>query len=143
MTNNLDEFNSTAKHIALQQISGAEGISLANADVLIFYNFGFSNVKFTQAIDRLTTMDRKVNDVYFIFEFKNEYILDSKSILFFTPDLSNYTNRYNLFNIEESSLGATGSASNQALSLITGQYIYKVYESATSSLILDIFLFPK
>ena len=67
LTNNLDEFNFTDKHIALQQISGAEGISLAKADVLIFYNFGFSNVKFTQAIDRLTTMDRKVNDVYFIF----------------------------------------------------------------------------
>lgn len=67
LTNDLNEFNTTDKHIALQQISGAEGISLANADVLIFYNFGFSNVKFTQAIDRLTTMDRKVNDVYFIF----------------------------------------------------------------------------
>jgi hypothetical protein len=67
LTNNLEEFNETDKHIALQQISGAEGISLAKADVLIFYNFGFSNVKFTQAIDRLTTMERKENDVYFIF----------------------------------------------------------------------------
>lgn len=67
LTNDLNEFNSTDKHIALQQISGAEGISLAKADVLIFYNFGFSNVKFTQAIDRLTTMERKENDVYFIF----------------------------------------------------------------------------
>lgn len=67
MTNDLDEFNNSNKHIALQQISGAEGISLAKADVLIFYNFGFSNVKFTQAIDRLTTIDRKENDVYFIF----------------------------------------------------------------------------
>lgn len=67
LTNDLNEFNTTDKHIALQQISGAEGISLAKADVLIFYNFGFSNVKFTQAIDRLTTMERKENDVYFIF----------------------------------------------------------------------------
>lgn len=67
LTNDLDEFNNSNKHIALQQISGAEGISLAKADVLIFYNFGFSNVKFTQAIDRLTTIDRKENDVYFIF----------------------------------------------------------------------------
>lgn len=67
LTNDLEEFNTTDKHIALQQISGAEGISLAKADVLIFYNFGFSNVKFTQAIDRLTTMERKENDVYFIF----------------------------------------------------------------------------
>jgi len=67
LTNDLETFNTTDKHIALQQISGAEGISLAKADVLIFYNFGFSNVKFTQAIDRLTTMERKENDVYFIF----------------------------------------------------------------------------
>lgn len=67
LTNDLDKFNNSNKHIALQQISGAEGISLAKADVLIFYNFGFSNVKFTQAIDRLTTIDRKENDVYFIF----------------------------------------------------------------------------
>lgn len=67
LTDNLEEFNATDKHIALQQISGAEGISLAKADVLIFYNFGFSNVKFTQAIDRLTTIERKENDVYFIF----------------------------------------------------------------------------
>lgn len=67
LTDNLEDFNNSDKHIALQQISGAEGISLAKADVLIFYNFGFSNVKFTQAIDRLTTMERKENDVYFIF----------------------------------------------------------------------------
>ena len=67
LTNDLNEFNTSNKHIALQQISGAEGISLASADVLVFYNFGFSNVKFTQAIDRLTTMERKNNDVYFVF----------------------------------------------------------------------------
>lgn len=67
LTNDLNEFNTTSKHIALQQVSGAEGISLKEADVLVFYNFGFSNVKFTQAIDRLTTMERKENYVYFIF----------------------------------------------------------------------------
>ena len=63
----MKEFNTTNKHIALQQSSGCEGISLSKADVLVFYNFGFSNVKFIQAIDRLTTKDRKSNDVYFIF----------------------------------------------------------------------------
>lgn len=67
LTDDLNEFNTGNKHIALQQISGAEGISLASADILVFYNFGFSNVKFTQAIDRLTTMERKNNDVYFVF----------------------------------------------------------------------------
>ena len=66
VTTDLEEFNNTDKSIALQQISGAEGINLSKADVLIFINFGFSNTKYIQAKDRLTTMDRKVNDVYFI-----------------------------------------------------------------------------
>ena len=66
VTDDLTEFNSTSKHIALQQVSGAEGINLSAADVLIFINFGFSNTKFVQAKDRLTTMQRKENDVYYI-----------------------------------------------------------------------------
>lgn len=66
VTDDLTEFNTTDKHIALQQISGAEGINLSAADVLIFINFGFSNTKFVQAKDRLTTMTRKENDVYYI-----------------------------------------------------------------------------
>jgi hypothetical protein len=66
VTDDLSEFNTTDKHIALQQVSGAEGINLSAADVLIFINFGFSNTKFIQAKDRLTTKDRKHNDVYFI-----------------------------------------------------------------------------
>lgn len=70
ITNDLDTFNNTNKSIALQQYSGAEGISLKNADYLIFLNFGFSGVKFIQAIDRLTTMERKSNDVYFLFSNK-------------------------------------------------------------------------
>jgi len=67
LTDDLEEFQNTDKHIALQQISGSEGISLKEADALVYYNFGFSNVKFTQGIDRLTTMNRKNNDVYFVF----------------------------------------------------------------------------
>ncbi len=67
LTDDLEEFQNTDKNIALQQISGSEGISLKEADALVYYNFGFSNVKFTQGIDRLTTMNRKNNDVYFVF----------------------------------------------------------------------------
>jgi hypothetical protein len=67
MTNDLSEFNATDKHIALQQYSGAEGISLAKSESLIFINFGFSGSKFIQSLDRLTTMQRKENNVYFIF----------------------------------------------------------------------------
>jgi len=66
VTEDLSEFNTTDKHIALQQISGAEGVNLSAADVLIFINFGFSNTKFVQAKDRLTTKDRTTNDVYYI-----------------------------------------------------------------------------
>jgi hypothetical protein len=67
ITDDIDVFNNNDdKHIALQQISGAEGINLSAADVLIFVNFGFSNTKFVQAKDRLTTMTRKENDVYYI-----------------------------------------------------------------------------
>jgi len=66
LTTDLDEFNSTSKHFAVQQARGAKGISLKMADKLVFYNFGFSNEKYIQAIDRLTTMDRLSNDVYFI-----------------------------------------------------------------------------
>ena len=67
ITDSLDEFNSTDKSIALQQYSGAEGISLAKAESLIFLNFGFSGSKFIQALDRLTTMTRKENNIYFLF----------------------------------------------------------------------------
>ena len=66
VTDDLKEFNTSSKHIALQQISGAEGINLSAADVLVFINFGFSNTKYVQAKDRLTTKDRLTNDVYFI-----------------------------------------------------------------------------
>lgn len=66
-TTDLEEFNITAKHIALQQYSGSEGINLSKADVLVYLNFGFSGSKFIQSLDRLTTMTRKENNVYFVF----------------------------------------------------------------------------
>ena len=67
LTNNLEEFNTTDKNIALQIVSGREGISLAKAKYLVYYNIDFSAVSYWQSRDRLTTMDRKVNDVYWIF----------------------------------------------------------------------------
>lgn len=66
LTTDLEEFNNTSKVIALQQYSGAEGISLKAASKLIFFNWGMSGVKFIQAIDRMTTKDRLHNDIYFI-----------------------------------------------------------------------------
>jgi hypothetical protein len=67
LTTDLDEFNSSDKSIALQIVSGREGISLAKAHYLVFLNIQFSAVSYFQAKDRLTTMDRKNNDVYWIF----------------------------------------------------------------------------
>ena len=67
LTDNLEEFNSTDKNIALQIVSGREGISLRNADVLVYYNIDFSAVSYWQSRDRMTTIDRKFNDVYWIF----------------------------------------------------------------------------
>ena len=63
----LDTFNSTNKNIALQIVSGREGISLKAADYLIYLNIDFSAVSYWQSRDRLTTIDRKENNIYWIF----------------------------------------------------------------------------
>jgi hypothetical protein len=66
-TTDIDEFNATDKHYIGQQYSSAMGINLSSADCLVFYNFGFSGTNYLQSIDRLTTMTRKENDVYFVY----------------------------------------------------------------------------
>jgi len=43
------------------------GINLSSADSLIFYNFGYSGTNFIQSIDRLTTINRLENNVYFVY----------------------------------------------------------------------------
>jgi hypothetical protein len=67
LTTDLEEFNNSHKTIALQIVSGREGISLRNADSLIFYNIDFSATSYWQARDRMTTKDRLESDVYWIF----------------------------------------------------------------------------
>jgi hypothetical protein len=67
LTEDLDEFNNTDKCIALQIVSAREGISLKNAKYLVYYNIDFSATSYWQSRDRLTTMDRNTNDVYWIF----------------------------------------------------------------------------
>jgi hypothetical protein len=52
LTTDLDEFNNTDKSIALQIVSGREGISLKNAEYLVFYNIDFSATSYWQARDR-------------------------------------------------------------------------------------------
>ena len=67
LTTNLEEFNTTDKSIALQIVSGREGISLRNAEFIVFYNIDFSATSYWQARDRMTTMERKFNKVYWVF----------------------------------------------------------------------------
>jgi hypothetical protein len=67
LTNDLQEFNTTSKNIALQIVSGREGISLKEAEYLVYYNIDFSAVSYWQSKDRMTTMERKFNKVFWIF----------------------------------------------------------------------------
>ena len=67
LTTDLKEFDATNKNIALQIVSGREGISLRNAAHLVFMNIDFSAVSYFQAKDRMTTLERKENTIFWIF----------------------------------------------------------------------------
>ena len=67
LTDDLDVFKQTDKNIALQIVSGREGISLKEADCLVYYNIDFSALSYWQSRDRMTTKDSNVSDVYWIF----------------------------------------------------------------------------
>lgn len=67
LTTELGVFEDTNKNIALQIISGREGISLKQAEYLVFYNIDFSATSYWQAKDRMTTKERLENNVYWIF----------------------------------------------------------------------------
>jgi hypothetical protein len=67
LTTDLGVFEDTNKSIALQIVSGREGISLKKAEALVYYNIDFSATSYWQSKDRMTTKDRLENDVYWIF----------------------------------------------------------------------------
>lgn len=67
LTNELSVFEDTDKNIALQIVSGREGISLRDADYLVYYNIDFSATSYWQSKDRMTTKDRLENQVYWVF----------------------------------------------------------------------------
>jgi hypothetical protein len=67
LTNDLKVFNTTNKNIALQIVSGREGISLQAAKYLVYFNIDFSADSYIQSKDRMTTYNRLTNDVYWIF----------------------------------------------------------------------------
>ena len=66
-TTDLSEFNVTDKVYIGQQHANALGVNLSKADCLVFYNFSFSGTNFIQSIDRLSTVNRLENKVYFVF----------------------------------------------------------------------------
>jgi len=67
ITTDLKEFKETDKCIALQIVSGREGISLKEAVALVYYNIDFSATSYWQSRDRMTTKDRKYNKIYWVF----------------------------------------------------------------------------
>ena len=67
LTSELSVFEDTDKNIALQIVSGREGISLRDADFLVYYNIDFSATSYWQSKDRMTTKDRLENQVYWVF----------------------------------------------------------------------------
>ena len=67
LTTELSVFEDTDKNIALQIVSGREGISLKDADCLVYYNIDFSATSYWQSRDRMTTKDRLKNNIYWIF----------------------------------------------------------------------------
>lgn len=67
LTTELSVFEDTDKHIALQIVSGREGISLKQADYLVYYNIDFSATSYWQSKDRMTTKERAFNHVYWVF----------------------------------------------------------------------------
>lgn len=66
-TDSIEEFNTTDKNIALQIVSGREGINLSKADAIVYYNIDFSAVSYWQSRDRMTTITRSESNVYWLF----------------------------------------------------------------------------
>lgn len=67
LTTELSIFEDTNKSIALQIVSGREGLSLKDAEYLVYYNIDFSATSYWQSRDRMTTKERPNNKVYWIF----------------------------------------------------------------------------
>jgi hypothetical protein len=67
LTTDLNEFYEGDKSIALQIVSGREGISLRQAKCLVYYNIDFSATSYWQSRDRMTTKERRESDIYWVF----------------------------------------------------------------------------
>ncbi len=67
LTTCIDDFNNSDKWIALQFVSGREGINLSKADYLVMCEIDFSAVTYFQAKDRMTIKDRLENQIFWLF----------------------------------------------------------------------------
>lgn len=67
LTTDLKEFYDGDKTIALQIVSGREGISLRQAKALVYYNIDFSATSYWQSRDRMTTKERTKSNIYWVF----------------------------------------------------------------------------
>ena len=67
LTTDIDEFNNSDKWLALQFISGREGVNLSKADALVMIEIDFSATTYFQARDRMTIKEREENNVFWIF----------------------------------------------------------------------------
>jgi len=68
LTTDLEEFRSDPKKsIALQIVSGREGISLKEAKHIVYFNIDFSATSYWQSRDRMTTQFRPENKIFWIF----------------------------------------------------------------------------
>ncbi|HEX4888559.1 MAG TPA: hypothetical protein VFV37_10980 [Luteibaculaceae bacterium] len=67
VTQSIDEFNTTSKSIALQIVSGREGINLSKGDAIVYYNIDFAAVSYWQSRARMITSDRKTAEVHWLF----------------------------------------------------------------------------
>lgn len=68
LTDSVSEFDECEhKWIALQVVSGREGVNLSSADYLVMYNIDFSATSYWQARDRMTVKDRTKNEVVWVF----------------------------------------------------------------------------
>ena len=77
-----------------------------------------------------------ITNPYFIFSFQHYATLDALETLiyFTTPNISQYTERYDLFLLHETDTGSSVGGNNIPLYLKPGQYEYKAYQSVTASL---------
>jgi hypothetical protein len=71
LTTDLEEFNSTDKWIALQFLAGREGLSLKKANYIVALNIDFSATTYFQFRDRMSSIDRKENQIFWLFSKEN------------------------------------------------------------------------